>query len=68
MKPFRSCSVPRNQIERAFHRKYDAYMTRRSPARRAYFVFRKPGAGGRRADILARIAAPSKLLTSHAGR
>jgi Domain of unknown function (DUF4214)/Methyltransferase domain len=49
-------------IERAFHAKYDGYMTKRSPARRAYFVFGKPGAAARRADILARIAVPSTLL------
>jgi hypothetical protein len=49
-------------IERAFHGKYDGYMTKRSPARRAYFVFGKPGAASRRADILARISEPSRLL------
>ena len=30
------------EIERAFHRKYDGYMEKRSPARRAFFVFGKP--------------------------
>ena len=50
------------EIERAFHRKYDGYMTKRSPARRAYFVFGKPGASARRAEILRRIGEPSKLL------
>jgi hypothetical protein len=49
-------------IERAFHRKYDTYMTKRSPARRAYFVFGKPASHARRRDILARIAVPSKVL------
>src|SRR5204862_7334520 len=29
-------------IERALHRKYDGYMTKRSPARSASFVFGKP--------------------------
>jgi SAM-dependent methyltransferase len=50
------------EIERAFHRKYDGYMTKRSPARRAYFVFGKKESARRRADVLARIAAPSSLL------
>jgi hypothetical protein len=50
------------EIERAFHRKYDAYMTRRSPARAAYFVFGKLGSSARRPDILRRIAEPSTLL------
>ena len=50
------------EIERAFHRKYDGYMEKRSPARRAFFVFGKPASAGRRAAILSRIAAPSSLL------
>jgi hypothetical protein len=50
------------EIERAFHRKYDGYMIKRSPARRAYFVFGKPGSAARRAEILERIAEPSRLL------
>jgi len=50
------------EIERAFHRKYDGYMRKRSPARCAYFVFGKPNAPTRRPDILRRIAQPSKLL------
>jgi Domain of unknown function (DUF4214)/Methyltransferase domain len=50
------------EIERAFHRKYDGYMTKRSPARCAYFVFGKKASARRRADVLARIAAPSSLL------
>ncbi|HJZ74463.1 MAG TPA: class I SAM-dependent methyltransferase, partial [Vicinamibacterales bacterium] len=50
------------EIERAFHRKYDGYMTKRSPARCAYFVFGKKESARRRADILARIAAPSSLV------
>ena len=52
------------EIERAYHRKYDGYMTKRSPARRAYFVFGKKESARRRADVLARIAAPSTLLAS----
>jgi len=50
------------EIERAFHRKYDGYMTKRSPARCAYFVFGRPASAARRSAILARIAEPSKLL------
>jgi hypothetical protein len=50
------------EVERALHRKYDGYMTKRSPARRAYFVFGKPGSSTRRSEILRRISAPSKLL------
>lgn len=52
------------EIERAFHRKYDAYMEKRSPARRAFFVFGKKLSASRRAETLARIAKPSKLLNS----
>lgn len=50
------------EIERALHRKYDGYMTKRSPARCAYFVFGKPASSARRADIVRRISEPSKLL------
>ncbi len=49
-------------IERAFHAKYDDYMTRRSPARCAYFVFGKPASAARRAAIVQRISEPSRLL------
>ena len=35
------------EIERAFHRKYDGYMEKRSPARRAYFVFGKKESAAR---------------------
>ena len=50
------------EIERAFHRKYDAYMEKRSPARRAFFVFGKSASGERRANVIQRIAAPSRLI------
>ena len=50
------------EIERAFHRKYGAYMEKRSPARRAFFVFGKPASATRRAAVLGRISEPSKLL------
>lgn len=50
------------EIERAFHRKYGAYMEKRSPARRAFFVFGKPASAVRRAAMLDRIQAPSALL------
>lgn len=53
------------EIERAFHRKYDEHMEKRSPARRAYFVFGKPGAAVRRTAVIQRITAGrSKLLSS----
>jgi hypothetical protein len=52
------------EIERAFHRKYDGYMEKRSPARRAYFVFGKRDSARRRAEVLARIARPSTVLRS----
>jgi hypothetical protein len=48
------------EVERAFHRKYDGYMEKRSPARRAYFVFGKKDSVKRRADVVRRItSAPS---------
>ena len=50
------------EIERAFHRKYDGYMKKRSPARRAFFVFGKPAAAARRAGVLSRISVPSSVL------
>ena len=50
------------EVERAFHTKYDGYMAKRSPARRAYFVFGKKESARRRAGILSRIAAPSRLI------
>jgi hypothetical protein len=51
------------ELERALHYKYDGYMEKRSPARRAFFVFARAAAGGRRAAILHRIAAePSQTL------
>lgn len=52
------------EIERALHRKYDGYMDKRSPARRAFFVFGKPASAGRRAGILGRISAPSAVLSA----
>jgi hypothetical protein len=50
------------EIERALHRKYDGYMEKRSPARRAFFVFGKVASAARRAAVIERIGAPSKLL------
>jgi SAM-dependent methyltransferase len=53
------------QIERALHSVYDDYMARRSPARRAYFVFGKRLAAERRDAIISRISATrSPLLNS----
>jgi hypothetical protein len=50
------------EIERAFHRKYDGYMEKRSPARRAYFVFGKPGAAARRSRVIGQITAQRSSL------
>ena len=36
------------EIERALHRKYDGYVEKRSPARKAFFVFGKPASAARR--------------------
>jgi hypothetical protein len=49
-------------IERALHRKYDGYMEKRSPARRAFFVFAKGASGDRRAAVIERIAAERSLV------
>jgi hypothetical protein len=54
------------EIERACHRKYDGYMEKRSPARRAFFVFSKPASAARRAGVLGRINAPSRILKAGA--
>ncbi|MBA2304545.1 MAG: DUF4214 domain-containing protein [Acidobacteria bacterium] len=43
------------EIERALHEKYDSYLSKRSPARKAFFVFAKPSAAGRGAAIVDRI-------------
>jgi 2-polyprenyl-3-methyl-5-hydroxy-6-metoxy-1,4-benzoquinol methylase len=50
------------EIERAFQRKYGQYMEKRSPARRAFFVFGKQALPDSRAAILRRIAEPSAVL------
>jgi len=50
-------------IELALHRVYDDYMTRRSPARRAYFVFGKQLSDRRRTDVIRRIRDGSPLLS-----
>ena len=50
------------EIERALHRKYGGYMEKRSPARRAFFVFGKPASTARRAAALQRISEPSEIL------
>jgi hypothetical protein len=50
------------EIERALHRKYDGYVEKRSPARKAFFVFGKAASAARRAAILERISEPSKIL------
>jgi hypothetical protein len=49
------------EIEHAFHAKYGEYMKKRSPARRAFFVFGKPASAARRPEILRRIAAARSI-------
>jgi hypothetical protein len=50
-------------IEQALHAKYDGYMTKRSPARRAFFVFGKEMADAQRAAVIDRITRrPSDVL------
>lgn len=50
-------------IEHALHAKYDAYMERITPARRAYFVFAGRPSAERRAAVIERIAGqPSRAL------
>ena len=43
------------EIERAFHEKYDAYMTRETPARCSYFVFSKSAGTPQRERIIQRV-------------
>lgn len=52
------------EVERAFHQKYDGYMAKRSPARRAYFVFGKKESGKRRADVIRRITSTPSIAQS----
>jgi hypothetical protein len=55
-------------VERALHAKYDAYMERITPARRAYFVFAKQPSAAHRSTIIQRIAStPSSALESRGG-
>ena len=50
-------------VERALHAKYDGYMERTTPARRAFFVFARQASAAARADTIARIAStPSRAL------
>lgn len=50
-------------IERRFHRKYDDYMSRTTPARRAYYVFSRGASVAGRFAIVERIASrPSRAL------
>ena len=53
---FEACGFQRDvAIEQALHRKYDHYMEKRAPARKAYFVFGKEGSAARRAQVIAKI-------------
>lgn len=52
------------EIEQTLHRKYDAYMEKRSPARKAYFVFGREVGAARRAHVIERISGePSRVLS-----
>jgi hypothetical protein len=52
-------------VERALHMKYDAYMERITPARRAYFVFANQPSVAQRSTIINRIGStPSSALGS----
>lgn len=54
-------------LERALHGKYDAYMDKRSRARKAFYVFSKGSDPARNAGILERIGStPSKALEAPA--
>jgi hypothetical protein len=53
-----------SEIEGALHRKYDAYMDKRSRARKAYYVFSKEGDPGRRRDVIERIRAEASRALS----
>lgn len=48
--------VREHDIERALHVKYDDYLVRRSPARKAFFVFSKGDPRGRRQETLHRLS------------
>ncbi len=50
------------EIEQALHTKYDIYMDKVSPARKAYYVFSKNAMESRRQAIMARIAKKSSYI------
>jgi hypothetical protein len=52
------------EIERALHRKYDAYMDKRSRARKAYYVFSKEGDPARGRGVVERIQAEASRALS----
>ena len=54
-------------VEQALHLKYDAYMEKRAPARRAFFVFSKNGSPARRAAIVDRIARDESIVSARPG-
>ena len=57
--------VRETAIEAAFHAKYDAYMDKRSRARKAFYVFSRDADTGRTRQIVGRIGGtPSKALES----
>ncbi len=59
--------IREHEIERALHGKYDRYIERRSPARKAFFVFGKRVESSRRAHIIDTITrTPSTLIEGQA--
>lgn len=50
------------EIERALHSQYDEYIVKRSPARKAFFVFAKRPSHDRRTAIVRRILQGSRVL------
>ncbi len=63
-KRFEACGLVREiEVERALHQKYDAHMEKRSPARKAYFVFSKHASSDARLRMTRRIGAgPSSVV------
>jgi hypothetical protein len=51
-------------VERALHHKYDDYMRKRAPARRAFFVFSKGAAADRCAAIVQQIATVGSIVSA----
>jgi hypothetical protein len=55
------------QLEHALHKKYDAYMVRKSPARRAYFVFGKNVPADRATAVVRRVESTRSAVLDSSG-